>query len=266
MGKHETGILLRTLRQNAGLSQEYVSGRLGVSRTTYTAFETGRSEIGLTAIQNLANLYEVSPGEIIDGKLISSNENEIEDIATLSEPLEQEITPREVDPKVNLKKLQNVLLYIIGSVGAKPNVGETVLYKLLYFIDFDYYEKNGRSITGLSYAKNHYGPTPVREFSRITQAMIDAGEMEIVETPYFVHTQKKYLPIKQADLSVLSADEIKHIDAELERLADKSAAELTDLSHKDMPWIAGKLGQRIDYQLAMYRTSDTSVRDYEDDL
>jgi len=266
MGKRETGILLRTLRQSAGLSQEYVSGKLGVSRTTYTAFEAGRSEIGLTAIQNLADLYEVSPGEIIDGKLASSSEFEAASIAALPEPLEPEIAPREVNPKLNIKKLQNVLLYIIGNVGARPNVGETVLYKLLYFIDFDYYEKNGRSITGLSYTKNHYGPTPVHEFSHITQSMVNAGELEIIETPHFVHTQKKYLPIKQADLSVLSADEIKHIDAELERLANKSAAMLSELSHKDMPWIASKSGKRIDYQLAMYRTSGTSVRNHEDDL
>ena len=266
MGKHETGILLRTLRQTAGLSQEYVSGRLGVSRTTYTAIEAGKSEIGLTTIQNLADMYEVSPGEIVYGKLFSSSENESGDIAALPEPLEQEIALREVNPKVNVEKLQNVLLYITSSVGARPNVGETVLHKLLYFIDFDYYEKNGRSITGLSYTKNHYCPTPIREFSHITQAMVEAGEMEIIETPYFVHTQKKYLPIKQADLSVLSADEIKHIDAELNHLANKSAAELTNLSHKDMPWIASKPGQRIAYQLAMYRTNDTSVRDYEDEF
>ena len=45
-------------------------------------------------------------------------------------------------PQKNFQKFKEVLIYILNSVGAKPNIGETVIYKLLYFIDFDYYEKH----------------------------------------------------------------------------------------------------------------------------
>ena len=38
---------------------------------------------------------------------------------------------------------------------AKSNVGMTVLYKLLYFIDFDYYEKFEEQLIGATYIKNH---------------------------------------------------------------------------------------------------------------
>jgi len=79
----------------------------------------------------------------------------------------QTITPREIDPKVNPAILRNVLLYILARVGAKPNVGETVLYKLLYFIDFDFYEKHGRSITGLSYIRTLMD-LPRHEFSAMS--------------------------------------------------------------------------------------------------
>jgi len=96
--------------------------------------------------------------------------------------------------------------------------------------------------------------------------MQDAGELEIVETAYFNLVHKKYLPVCRADISGLSAEEITHIDEVLFRLADKSAAELTELSHKDMPWLATKPNKRIDYQLAMYRTDETSVGEYEDNL
>jgi hypothetical protein len=44
-------------------------------------------------------------------------------------------------PQKNLKNFKEALLYILNKVGSKPNVGETVIYKLLYFVDFDYYEK-----------------------------------------------------------------------------------------------------------------------------
>jgi len=37
--------------------------------------------------------------------------------------------------------------------GAKPNVGETMLYKLLYFVDFNYYELFESSLTGEAYRR-----------------------------------------------------------------------------------------------------------------
>jgi len=40
-------------------------------------------------------------------------------------------------PMKNVEKFRRVFLYILNKVGAKPNVGETVLFKLLYSIDFD---------------------------------------------------------------------------------------------------------------------------------
>jgi len=49
-------------------------------------------------------------------------------------------TEEEIDDD-EIEKFKEVLLYILGKVGSKPNIGQTVLYKLLYFIDFNYYEK-----------------------------------------------------------------------------------------------------------------------------
>ena len=40
----------------------------------------------------------------------------------------------------------------------------------------------------------------------------------------------------------------KHIDEELDRLSDKNATELSDLSHKDVPWVASEEGKLIDYE------------------
>jgi hypothetical protein len=54
------------------------------------------------------------------------------------------------DPNIRLK---NLILYIIGKCGQKPNMGKILLNKLLYFSDFDYYEKHGESITNTIYRK-----------------------------------------------------------------------------------------------------------------
>lgn len=54
----------------------------------------------------------------------------------------------------------------MNAVGARPNVGETVLFKFFYFIDFNYYEKYGEQIIGATYIKNERGTMPM-EFQGI---------------------------------------------------------------------------------------------------
>jgi hypothetical protein len=73
-------------------------------------------------------------------------------------------------PQKNLKKFEQVLLYILCKVGSKPNIGETVIYKLLYFIDFNFYEKYEEQLIGATYIKNQYGPTP-KEFIKVVDTM-----------------------------------------------------------------------------------------------
>ena len=181
-------------------------------------------------------------------------------------PEEESDLDREISQKLNPAKLRDVLLYLAARIGAKPNVGETVYYKLLYFIDFDYYEKYGRSITGLTYIKNHYGPTPVQAFADFVSEMEANGDIELANTKYYAHTQKKYLPRKKAELKSLSASELAHIDWEIDRLSDKSAAELTELSHYDTPWLIAETKKPIDYRSVFYRGDNTSVISYDDEL
>ena len=74
----------------------------------------------------------------------------------------------------NLDKFKQVLLYVLNKVGGKPNIGETVLHKLLYFIDFDYYEKFEENLMGATYIKNHHGPTSI-ELGVVMKKMQEQG-------------------------------------------------------------------------------------------
>lgn len=165
-------------------------------------------------------------------------------------------------PIKNIPKFKEVFLYILNKVGAKPNVGKTVLFKLLYFIDFDYYELYEEQLMGLEYIKNKYGPTPV-DFDKLCQQMIDAGDLEEVNSTYF-HKQTKYLPHRAADISQLSAREMKVIDDTLRKYSDWSAERLSSFSHRDVPWIGAKEKEPISYESVFYRTPETSVRGYDD--
>jgi transcriptional regulator with XRE-family HTH domain len=255
---------IKQLRENAGVSQQDVAAKIGIARATYAGLEAGRRDPNLAEIRSIAEFYQVSPNELIDGTVPGSNES----VAPykFDNQTEDGIEPREIDPKVNPEKLREVLLYVLGKIGAKPNIGETVLYKLLYFIDFDYYEKHGKSITGLTYIRNHFGPTPAMSFKEVVKGLEDKNELEIVETKFFNNTQKKYLPTKSVELEKLSAKELEHINEELARLSDKTASELSELSHYDTPWVVTKQGKAIDYRYVFYRTKLTAVTEPEDEL
>ncbi len=167
-------------------------------------------------------------------------------------------------PQEKMDKFKEVLLYILNKVGAKPNVGETVIYKLLYFIDFDFYEKYEEQLIGAKYIKNHYGPTPL-EFKKIVEEMIKNKEIEVIKSKYFRYPQTKYLPLREPDLSRLKAHEKELIDEVLAKLSDKNASQISEYSHNDVPWLVTKDGEIIDYETVFYRTPPYSVRTYSED-
>jgi len=254
---------IRKLREQAGASQADVAEAIGIARATYASLEADRRPPNLDEINSLAEYYQISPVELINGETSVVKEP----VAAYSfANTKEEIIPRDIDPQTNPEKLREVLLYVLEKVGAKPNVGETVLYKLLYFIDFDYYEKTGHSITGLTYVRNHFGPTPTRDFVSVVEGMKAQHELEVVETKFFKNTQKKYLPLQSVKLNELSANELQHIDETLARLSDKTAAELSELSHYDIPWLAAKHGKSLEYRSVFYRTRITAVTEPEDEL
>lgn len=252
---------LKLLREESRFSQEQLADELGISRPTYMQIEKGERELTISEAKKLASILSLSLENFLGNAISSSQEVVLE--SAKKEAKESDI--RIVMPRANVKKFKEVLLYVLSKVGAKPNIGETALYKLLYFIDFDFYEKFETQLTGARYIKNHYGPTPV-EFKKVVENMEEKKEIERVRSSYFQYEQKKYLPRREPDLKSLSAQEIKHIDEVLARLSDKNANELSLYSHNDVPWKVHKLGEMISYESVFYRDEEHSVKNYEDEL
>ena len=261
-------LFIQKLRKENDYSQQYLAGQLGISRPTYIQIEKGERELTVSEAKKLAGVFSLSLEDFLNSREEKKSRREV-GIPTQKTSGKNKIKTkpemRIIMPQANVKKFKEVFLYILEKVGARPNIGETALYKLLYFIDFDYYEKFEEQLIGAKYIKNHFGPTPI-EFKKITDQMIKNGEIEKIKSKYFQHEQKKYLPRKSADLKILSAQEIKHIDNVLTRLAWKNATELSDYSHSDTPWRVHKMGQEISYETVFYRDDDHSVRNYEDEL
>lgn len=259
---------LKTLRKNKGVSQEFLAKKLGVSRPTYVQIENGSREMLVNEAVILTKFFDMSLEDFLAEKLPKEPVVEIEKEKT---PKTQKQEVRMSVPQKNIQKFKEVLLYILEKVGAKVNVGETVIYKLLYFIDFDFYEKYEEQLIGATYIKNNYGPTPV-EFKKVIETMEKDGEIELVKSTFFNYPQRKYLPRKKAVLKSLSALEKEHIDEVLNRsvsgtkLVDMTAHQISEYSHGDVPWQAHKNGEKIDYESVFYRNDPYSVKEFADEL
>jgi len=251
--------LLKLLREKKSFSQEEVAGQVELSRPSYALIEKGEKDLTLSQAKIISDLYGITLDSLIKGD--PTEQIEVDVKKTSKENTKKEEGVRISVPQRKLDKFKEVLLYILEKVGSKPNVGMAVVYKLLYFIDFDYYEKFEEQLIGATYIKNHFGPTPV-EFIKVAKQMIEKSELEEVKSSYFKKEQTKYLPRRSSDLSKLSAQELNHIDNILARLSDKNASEMRDYSHKDVPWIIAEDGKAIEYESVFYRTEDTSVREY----
>ena len=248
-------------RKKHGMTQEYLASKLRISRPTYMQIERGERDLTVTEARKLAAIFDMPIESFLAEKAPQHSVilEQIKDAPDKSSSLHIRIT------KENLEKFKQVLLYVLGKVGSKPNVGETVLHKLLYFIDFDYYEKFEENLMGATYIKNLHGPTSV-DLGSIVADMQEKGELEAVKSKYFKYEQKKYLPIKRPDLAAFSAREIEHIDEVLARLSDKNAKEIESYSHEDIPWKAAKEGEPLSYESVFYRDEKYSVRNYDDEL
>jgi len=211
---------IKNKRKSSGLSQSEVAKSLGISRPTFIKLEQGNAKPTEQQKTILAGIFGLSK------ETLERNENQRD--------LVSDVKVKEVS-KENVEKFKQVLLYIVSKIGNRPNIGQTALYKLLYFIDFDYYEKTHQYLMGATYIKNTHGPSPI-SFAKISRDLQNRGKLIEVNSKFFNYDQKKYLVTSDPDVSLLNASELKHIDDELERFASKTAKELSDLSHIDTPW------------------------------
>ena len=255
------GQRIKQLRQRMGITQEKLAKKLGISaHATISQMEAGKRKITLEELKNLSGIFGVSMGSLLEFEKAPQ--------VILQEGKEKRKRKPQIRinvPQKNLKKFKEVLLYILNKVGSKPNVGETVIYKLLYFMDFDYYELYEEQLIGATYQKNKYGPTPM-EFQKIVEKMIEHQEIEPVQSQHFGFPQKKYLPLREPRLSEFTAEEKQVIDNVLGRLSHMNAKQISEYSHNDVPWLTAEDDGIIEYESVFYRAAPYSVRQYDEDI
>lgn len=95
MKKYKLGDLLRYYRSRSNLTQQQVSDLMGINRTTYTYYETGKSEPSIDNLYKLTKIFGITYDDLLP---TDSNKN---------------VNPEKSDETIyNLtKEEQQILLY-----------------------------------------------------------------------------------------------------------------------------------------------------------
>src|SRR5437870_4028341 len=81
-------------------------------------------------------------------------------------------------------KYKNVVLYLLQEMGEIK--GKKKAYKLLYFLDFDFYEAYEKSLTGETYTALPMGPAP-RYFDGIIDELRASGDLQVSKSRILAH-------------------------------------------------------------------------------
>lgn len=147
--------------------------------------------------------------------------------------------------KINEEKYINLIMYILFRSMNKPNLGKTVLCTVMYFIDFNFYEIYGTSLTKETYIKSKRGIKP-KHFSKVTESLIAKKQLFLRKEPYYNRIIHRYyltiipcLNFTQKELAVINSC--------IETLTDNNASTITKHAWKDKPLKRAELGDEIDY-------------------
>lgn len=209
---------------------------LDVSRPTLAQIENDNRPLKAHELKKISEIFDVSIDFLLSGKTHS-------DIIVSDE---------------QKQSFKDLMIYILTKVWAKYNLGKTVLYKLLYFCEFDYFELYNSYLTWYPFIKLPMGPAPLG-FDFLVGEMKEANQLVTFTSEYNGYYQQRFIPnVPVADY--FTKQKIDLIDTVLEKYADYSAKEISDLSHEDKPRQIANDMELIGYDLVHFREYPFSPR------
>lgn len=210
--------LIRSLRTEKKLSQEEISNKIGVSRSSYITFEQGKTELNFPQMAKLADIFGISLEQVESGL------------------------------KPNYEKYkQMILAYLRRAVSGDGKILKTKLAKMLYLADFSWFYEHLESMSGMQYRRIKYGPVPDMYFRAIDELeesgkiMVDhKGDMLLISENKGSESQP---------LDALSKEELGLLGKISSKWKDKKTAEIVDFTHNQLPYKICRPDEIIPYEL-----------------
>lgn len=245
------------LRRNIGLSLREFSRYLGFGEQTAARYEMGSVPDALhsNVIRMAANVDGAKMLlEMNGGKMSRSS---VETVESYVYRLERGLEPstlwfsltdceRTQNEFNGYRQVDRVRVGALVSILADRcrNLFKTKLQKAMFFCDFYAFEKNGRALTGMTYAHANYGPVMERYDVWLKKLEMD-GIVEIVPHgdwgEVVVATDTETYVFSEKELSMI------HVVCDFVNTFG-SAREISDYSHRLTAWKETDSGKPISYQ------------------
>lgn len=256
------------LRKKYNISQRELTSILGFGKMTINRYENGfniqksqsdyikilidNEDEFLKKVKNSYNenrITEKTYNKIIYSKSKSTNEIYAEYKENIRKFINIVLTRKpdiyNGNKEFDLDKLENIISYIASKVN---NLTITSLNKYLWFIDMLSFNLFNKSITGLTYQKQKYGPV-IKEkiYNEIT--LLDdkyIKEDTMVNESIISNIKSK----NNYDLKKIGLKEKHIIDEIIEIFNNKKVSEISELSHKENAWLKTRLLDNISFEYA----------------
>lgn len=215
---------VKAIREQRGLLQHEVAEKMGISRPTYIAVESGKKQLTIDEAVKLAGVLKTSVDELVFGTPTSliqdSDEHDVE-------------------------KYSQVLLTCLEFGADKDGkITKTKLAKLIYLVDFAWFYIKRYPMTGMQYRRIQQGPVP-NIFFRIVDELFETGAISIEPRGSAIMIRANDM---EAPKSRLNAEEVKLIETVSLRWRNKNTKEIVDFTHSQKPWQSKKQGESIPYE------------------
>lgn len=152
------------------------------------------------------------------------------------------------------EKMKELILYISDRCENDPTFGAVKLNKILFFSDFLACRYFGTPITGQEYQALPQGPAP-RRLLPLREELIREQKLFLKERQFFGYEQRKPIACVPPSLDRFTPQEIDIVNRVIEVLADKTASEVSELSHQFPGWSLADMGETIPYAVAHVSSS-----------
>ncbi len=253
---------IKLFRSKYGLTQQELSNLLGWGGATLSRYENGALQDNthdtvLKLIMEPANLLELintKPDALSKAKreklllalkkIVSGQELFI----PLYEAWFGSYAPSEYSgyKSLDVTKLLNAMVFFCKG----EEVPKTKLNKLLFYADFKHYKDYTVSITGAKYAHLPFGPAPDQYQYYLASLYHEENAIRIEERDFNEYSGEYLKSLREPDLSIFSASELKILAMIKEQFEDFTASKISKLSHEEKGYTETRDGEIISYEYA----------------
>jgi len=209
---------IKKLRSENDFSQAFVAEKLGISRSSYIAFEQGKRGLSLDEAVNLSSLFRITISDLL------------------------------FNNKKKQQKYEQMLFTLLRVTDNKEKLTKTKLAKLLYLSDFAWFYNNHESMSGLDYRKIEYGPVPDYYFGLLEELEYE-GKISIKKLSEGANIISETRAGERVDNDLLSVEEKKLIKKIAKKWSNKNTKEIVAFTHGQIPYTFVDKGEIIPYEL-----------------